>query len=218
MSRKRVTGRNSSFLRAFQEAMRRSSLKAAPPAEADLFGRVTAWPQGLRYELEFLSEEEEWLLIDAFSSLRLAPFQFGAFEGKRRVASFGSRFDFSDQRLHAAEPPPEFLQPFKARAEAFAGLAPDAVQHVLLTEYETGAGIGWHRDKVAFNMVIGISLGSACPLRFRRKEPSSWERFTLEAAPRSVYLLSGEARSLWEHSIPPVQTPRWSITLRTMAP
>jgi len=201
-----------------KESMRYSSLKAVPPAEADLFGRVRAWPQGLRYEPGFLSEEEERLLIDAFSSLRLAPFQFGAFEGKRRVASFGFRYDFLDHRLHSAQPPPEFIQPFKARAEAFAGLAPDAVQHILFTKYETGAGIGWHRDKAAFDVVVGISLGSACAFRFRRKETSGWERFTLDAAPRSVYLIGGEARSLWEHSIPPVEAPRWSITLRTMAP
>jgi alkylated DNA repair dioxygenase AlkB len=201
-----------------KESMRHSSLKAVPPAEADLFGRVRAWPQGLRYEPGFLSEEEERFLIDAFSSLRLAPFQFGAFEGKWRVASFGFRYDFLDHRLHSAQPPPEFIQPFKTRAEAFGALAPDAVRHILFTEYETGAGIGWHRDKAAFDVVIGISLGSACPFRFRRKERSRWERFTLDAAPRSVYLIGGEARSLWEHSIPPVEAPRWSITLRTMAP
>jgi alkylated DNA repair dioxygenase AlkB len=36
-------------------------------------------------------------------------------------------------------------------------------------------------------------------------------------APRSAYLLSGPARHIWEHSIPPVDAHRYSITFRTMA-
>jgi alkylated DNA repair dioxygenase AlkB len=199
-----------------QEAMRRS-LKARPPAGPDLFGRDPAWPEGLRYQPGFLSEGEERSLVDAFAQLPLAPFQFGTFEGKRRVASFGVRYDFSDQRVHAAQPIPEFIRPVVSRAEAFARLPPSAIRHVLFTEYQTGASIGWHRDKAAFDVVFGISLGSPCPFRFRREEASGWRRFTLDAAPRSIYLLTGEARSAWEHSIPPVAAPRWSITFRTMA-
>lgn len=196
--------------------MRRSVLKT-PPGEPDLFGPDPAWPEGLRYEPEFISGEEERELIDACAALPLAPFQFGAFEGKRRVASFGLRYDFGDRRLHAAEPFPDFVVPLAARAATYGGLERDAIRHVLFTAYETGAGIGWHRDKAAFDIVLGISLGSACPLRFRRKAAARWQRFTLDAAPRSIYLMTGAARSVWEHSIPPVEAPRWSITFRTMA-
>ena len=185
--------------------------------ETDLFGHDPAWPQGLRYQAEFVTAEEERSLIAAFAALPLAPFQFGAFEGKRRVASYGVHYDFSDHRLHAAQSIPDFVRPFVARAEAFAGLSPEAIRHVLFTEYETGAGIGWHRDKDAFGLVLGISLGSACPFRFRRKAGDRWQRYTLQAAPRSLYLMRGEVRSIWEHSIAPVETPRWSVTLRTMA-
>jgi alkylated DNA repair dioxygenase AlkB len=45
-----------------------------------------------------------------------------------------------------------------------------------------------------------------------------WERHTREAAPRSLYMMDGEARSQWEHSIPPVEARRHSITFRTMKP
>src|SRR3954463_2441599 len=197
--------------------MSRPSLKTIPHAEPDLFGTHPARPEGLRYEPGFISCDEEQGLISAFASLPLAPFQFGAFEGKRRVASFGLRYDFTDPRLHGAEPFPEFIRPFAARAEAFAELEHGAVRHILFTEYETGAGIGWHRDKAAFDIVLGISLGSACPFRFRRKAGAGWQRFTLDAAPCSIYLMTGEARFVWEHSIPPVEAPRWSITFRTMA-
>ena len=77
--------------------------------------------------------------------------------------------------------------------------------------------IGWHRDKKHFDQVFGLSLASACKFRFRRKARNKWERFTLNAQPRSLYVMTGASRHLWEHSIPPVETPRYSITFRTMA-
>jgi alkylated DNA repair dioxygenase AlkB len=91
------------------------------------------------------------------------------------------------------------------------------VQQVLCTEYDVGVGIGWHRDKPHFDRIFGLSLGAACKFRFRRPAASKFERFTIEAAPRSVYMMSGEARSAWEHSIPFVEAKRYSITFRTMA-
>jgi alkylated DNA repair dioxygenase AlkB len=209
--------RTSARLAHSVDIMRRSSLKTRAESAPDLFGADPACPVGLRYQPEFLTAREEQRLLEAFGGLSLAPFQFGPFEGKRRVASFGVRYDFSDQRLHSADPFPDFIKPIIARVEGFAALAPGSVQHVLFTEYQTGAGIGWHRDKAAFDVVLGISLGSACPFRFRRKAAAGWERFTLDAAPRSLYFMTGEARSVWEHSIAPVEAPRWSITCRTMA-
>ena len=90
-------------------------------------------------------------------------------------------------------------------------------KHALCTEYDVGAGIGWHRDKKHFDQVFGLSLASACKFLFRRKAGKKWERFTLNAQPRSLYVMTGASRHLWEHSIPPVETPRYSITFRTMA-
>jgi alkylated DNA repair dioxygenase AlkB len=197
-------------------AMIRSSLKPFAAVQSDLFGGDPSWPEGLQYEPCFLTAEEENRLIKALASLPMAQFQFGAFEGRRRVASFGYRYDFGDQRLHDAAPIPDFVRPMVVRAEALAGLAPGDVRHALVTEYEIGAGIGWHRDKAAFDVVLGISIGSSCPFRFRRKAGAGWERFTLEAEPRSIYVMTGPSRSAWEHSIAPVSHPRWSITLRTM--
>jgi len=187
------------------------------PTQLALFEQQSASPSGLRYQPEFISRTEEHALIDATRKLPLAPFQFGAFEGKRRVASVGFRYDFSDHRLHESEPIPEFIREVLLRAESFAGVSPGSIEHVLFTEYDVGAGIGWHRDKANFGIVLGLSLGAAAPLRFRRKSGKTFDRFTLEAEPRSLYLLSGVARSEWEHSIPPVQAIRWSITFRTMA-
>lgn len=174
-------------------------------------------PEGLRYQPELVTGDEEQALIGRFATLPLRPFQFGAFEGKRRVASFGFRYDYAEQRLREAEPLPDWTVPLARRVAAFASLPEDAVRQVLFTEYEAGVGIGWHRDKAAFDLAFGLSLASACKLRFRRKQGGSWERFTLDAEPRSLYLMSGQARAVWEHSIPPVEALRYSITFRTMA-
>jgi alkylated DNA repair dioxygenase AlkB len=185
--------------------------------QLSLFSSPQTGPQGLRYEADFITPAHEQSLITNIRALPLQPFQFGAYEGKRRVVYFGSRYDFTRQRLEAAEAVPDWLAPSLAEVEHRAGLRPGSVTHALVTEYETGAGIGWHRDKKQFGEVFGLSLGSACHFRFRRKIGTKWERFTLEAEPRSLYVLSGEARHVWEHSIAPVDTPRYSITFRTMA-
>jgi alkylated DNA repair dioxygenase AlkB len=88
---------------------------------------------------------------------------------------------------------------------------------VLVTEYGPGAGIGWHRDKSVFGETVGVSLLSPCVLRLRRKAgEKKWERANVQVEPRSAYLLSGAARSEWEHSIPPVEALRYSVTFRSL--
>ncbi|HEU0085157.1 MAG TPA: alpha-ketoglutarate-dependent dioxygenase AlkB [Bradyrhizobium sp.] len=173
-------------------------------------------PEGLRYTTEFVSPETERELVARVAALPLQPFQFGQYEGKRRVASFGFRYDYSLRRLQQADPIPDWFSPIIAQVEAFGGPSTEIAQ-VLCTEYDTGVGIGWHRDKPHFGEVFGLSLGSACKFRFRRAAGEKWQRFTLDAAPRSLYMMSGASRHVWEHSIPAVERPRYSITFRTMA-
>jgi hypothetical protein len=48
------------------------------------------------------------------------------------------------------------------------------------------------------------------------KDKRKWERFTVTAEPRSLYIMSREAHTLWQHSIPPVKGLRYSITMRTI--
>jgi alkylated DNA repair dioxygenase AlkB len=181
-----------------------------------LFAQEKPSPEGLRYTAEFIAPALERELIEYVSALPLQPFQFGAFEGKRRVASFGFRYDYTLQRLQPSEPIPEWLRPLIAEVEAHGGPSTQIAQ-VLCTEYDVGVGIGWHRDKPHFDRIFGLSLGSPCKFRFRRSVGEKWQRHTLDAAPRSLYMMSGESRRVWEHSIPAVEAPRYSITFRTMA-
>ena len=173
-------------------------------------------PEGLSCAPDFLSQDEEAALVVQLDALPFKPFEFHGFLGKRQTISFGWSYRFDGSGLGEAAPIPLWLHPVRARAAAFAGLAPDALEHALLVKYEEGAGLGWHRDRPVFGDVIGISLLSPAPLRFRRKVGAKWQRFTLPAEPRSIYLLRGASRSEWEHSLAPVETLRYSITFRTL--
>jgi alkylated DNA repair dioxygenase AlkB len=173
-------------------------------------------PEGLRYQPALISRTDEKTLVTRVRALPFREFEFHGYLGKRRVVSFGWKYDFSSQRLQKAEDIPDYLLSLRALAALFANLDPEAFEQVLVTEYADGAGIGWHRDKAVFGQVVGISLLAPCTLRFRRKVDGDWERANLRAEPRSAYHLSGPARSEWEHSISSVDTLRYSITFRSM--
>jgi alkylated DNA repair dioxygenase AlkB len=185
-------------------------------AQLALFPDQSGSPAGLRYQPEFVSETSERELISRISELPLQPFQFGAFEGKRRVVSFGFRYDYTLQKLQEAEPIPAWLTSIARSVETFGNLPAGSVRQILCTEYDVGVGIGWHRDKPHFDKIFGLSLGASCKFRFRRAAGDKWQRFTLRAEPRSLYMMSGESRQAWEHSIPAVEQQRYSITFRTM--
>jgi alkylated DNA repair dioxygenase AlkB len=173
-------------------------------------------PEGLRYQPALISSSDEMALVEHVRVLPFREFEFHQYLGKRRVVSFGWKYDFSSQRLQKAEEIPHYLRSLRSLAALFANLEAEAFEQVLVTEYAAGAGIGWHRDKAVFGQVVGISLLAPCTLRFRRKVGAAWERANLLAEPRSAYHLSGPARTEWEHSISRVDTLRYSITFRSM--
>jgi len=187
-----------------------------PAGQPDLFAAAPALPPGFRHWDEAVPREEERALLEAFAALDFAAFAFHGHAGRRRVVSFGRAYDFEREALRDAPPIPPFLLALRGRVAALAGLAPETLGQVLVTEYPPGAAIGWHRDKAVFGEVVGVSLLAPCVFRLRRKAGERWERVNLVAEPRSAYLLSGPARLEWEHSIPPVDTLRYSITFRNL--
>jgi alkylated DNA repair dioxygenase AlkB len=170
----------------------------------------------MRYERELMSARDERVLLRKVALLPFKEFEFHGFRGKRRTVSFGWHYDFNGGGLKQAGELPEFLAPLRERAATFAGLEPSALEHALIIEYKPGAGIGWHRDRPQFGDVIGISLLSPCTFRLRRKAGAKWERRSLTAEPRSAYLLSAASRTEWEHSIPALESLRYSVTFRTL--
>lgn len=181
-----------------------------------LFEDVPSLPPGFEYRAGILSANEERELVARFADLPFQEFEFQGYVGKRRVVSFGWQYDFNTRELRRAESIPSFLHPVRDKAAEFAGLTPSALQHVLLTEYSHGAAIGWHKDKAVFDEVVGISLLSPCTFRLRRRAGNSWQRASFVAEPRSAYVLRGPSRTQWEHSIPAVDSLRYSITFRAV--
>ncbi|AMN44980.1 alpha-ketoglutarate-dependent dioxygenase AlkB [Rhodoplanes sp. Z2-YC6860] len=186
-------------------------------AQPDLFAATPDWPQGFRYESGVTPAEEQQDLVEQFQTLPFKEFEFQGFLGKRRVVSFGWRYDFNNGGFQKTCSIPDFMLPLRDRAARFAGLDGDALAHALVLEYPPGAAIGWHKDRPMFDDVIGISFASPCTFRFRRKSGQKWERRSLTAEPGSMYLLRGPSRTEWEHSIPGVDALRYSVTFRSLA-
>jgi len=174
-------------------------------------------PEGLRYQADLITADEEHDLVDRFAALPFRPFEFHGYTGHRQVVSFGWRYDFGRRSLDATTPIPDFLLPLRDKVAAFTGHAPGDFQQALVSLYEPGAAIGWHRDRPEFGQVAGVSLLTPCRFRLRRKAGAGWERRAFEAAPRSAYLLSGPSRTEWEHSISALEARRYSVTFRTLA-
>ena len=142
--------------------------------------------------------------------------QLGYF-GNRRIAGFGWRQDADGKTVETGEPIAAVLLPLLGKVAAFAGLAAERFRHALVTEYSPGAGIGRHRDRPPAVAIAGVSLLSPCTFRLRRKAGDRWDRASITAGPRSAYLMSGPARSDWQHSIPAVEALRYSVTFRTVS-
>ncbi|RZJ09765.1 MAG: 2OG-Fe(II) oxygenase [Rubrivivax sp.] len=177
-----------------------------------------ALPEGLRYEAGFLTAAEEAGLIALVRTLPLQFAQYKSYVARRRVVSYSGRFDYDSNELLPTGPLVDALHPLRDRVAAWAGIAPEALVHTLVAEYAPGTPLGWHRDVPDFEDVFGVSLGHEAVLRFRPYPPDQPRRediVKLSAAPRSIYALQGAARWAWQHSVPPVDALRWSITFRT---
>jgi alkylated DNA repair dioxygenase AlkB len=184
--------------------------------QADLFSETL--PEGFAYAENRIDAVLEQALLREIETLPFKPFEFHGFFGNRRIVSYGWRYDYAGRALRESDPMPDFLLPLRQVAARFTQLPAARFQQALVTEYAPGAGIGWHRDKPMFEDVVAFSLGAPCTLRFRLKQGGSWIRRSQIVAPRSAYLLRGPARFDWEHSIPPLDRLRYSITLRTFRP
>jgi alkylated DNA repair dioxygenase AlkB len=189
-----------------------------------LFDISAQLSDGFIYKEGFTSEAEEQELIQEIQKVQLEPFKYYQFTGKRRTASFGWQYEFGMSEITAAQEIPPFLLPMRTRAGNVFNIDPKSLVQTSIIEYSTGSPIGWHRDIPQFGVVIGISLGAPCRMRFRKysrvrpKKLNRDEILSIELQPRSIYLMSGASRESWQHSIPPVKELRYAIMMRTLRP
>ena len=179
-------------------------------------------PEGFHYRDNFITADEESSLVREIERIEFAAFEMRGVVAKRRVAFYGQSYDEGPAR-----PIAEFLLPVRARLAEWAGIDSDAFAMALLNEYRTGAPIGWHRDAPQYGIVAGISLLSGARMKLRpyvspsalARSPKRAPRKTtheIDLVPRSAYLITAAARSDFEHSIPPAERQRYSITFRTL--
>lgn len=172
---------------------------------------------GLRYEPDFLTAEEEASLIAIIQSLPLHAARYKEYFARRRVASFGGSYDFDTNKLLPAQPLDARLAGLRQRVADWAGIPPERIVHALVAEYAPGTPLGWHRDVPNFERIMGVSLGGQAILRFRPYpySPDLVGRVrNLHVERRSVYLMAGDARWKWQHSVEPTKELRWSVTFR----
>jgi len=185
--------------------------------QGHLFEAADALPEGFAYQREFLGVAEESALLARLRGLPFQEAQYREWTAKRRVVSFGGRYDFAHHQLLPAPQMPDCLQPLRQRIGEWTGLPAESFQHVLVSEYRTGVPLGWHRDVPEFEVIVGVSLAGLARMRLRPYPPRRGQRaaLTLEIEPRSIYSLRGAARWSWQHAISPTKELRYSITFRT---
>jgi len=174
-------------------------------------------PDGWRYQPDFVPATEENRLLDVIATLPFQGARYKEWTARRRIVSYGGRYDFSRNILKPAEPIPQFLQPLRQQAAKWGMLPIESLNHATIAEYQPNTQLGWHRDVPEFEMVIGISLAGRARMRFRPYPHQKGRRtvFAIELEPGSIYLLSGPARWAWQHAISQTAQLRYSITFRS---
>jgi len=174
-------------------------------------------PKGFQYLPEWISATEEHTLLQQITALAFAEIRMHGVVAKRRVVHFGWDYGYESWRITQTDPIPVWLIPLRERAATLMEVPAVAVEEVLVSRYEPGAAIGWHRDAPMFGpVVVGISLLGACRMRFQRHVEGVRQTADYILASRSAYVLAGGARFSWQHSIPPTKELRYSITFRTV--
>jgi DNA oxidative demethylase len=173
-------------------------------------------PEGLVYRPDLITVEEESGLLGALESLRFDPIVMHGREARRTARQFGLGYDYEARAPQPGERVPEWLLPVREHAAQLAGHDPEELVEILVQRYPPGSTIGWHQDAPAFGTVVGVSIGGSARLRFQQRKGDARRVWEVLLEPRSGYVLAGQARTSWQHSIPPTKELRYSITFRTL--
>jgi alkylated DNA repair dioxygenase AlkB len=174
-------------------------------------------PEGLVYRADFLTAAEEDELLARFDALEFQQIVMKGVVARRSAVRYGFGYDYDGRTpTPGADPIPDWLVPVRDRAAELAGLRGDELVQALVQRYPPGAPIGWHTDSPSYELVVGVSLGSAARMRLRRGSGGDRVVHELLLEPRSAYVLAGESRWKWEHHVPPAKTLRYSITFRSL--
>jgi alkylated DNA repair dioxygenase AlkB len=184
-----------------------------------LFPLTPIYPEGFLYVPDFISAAEEDELYRTIRALPLHAMIFQGYEAKRKVASFGVDWSFDTRTLSKGKEIPGAFHFILNKVADSLSLKAAQFGELLVTEYPPGSVINWHRDAPPFDLIAGISLLSDCTFRMRPHEKAKQGRTSIISFPverRSLYVMQGPSRTEWQHSISPVKSHRYSLTLRTL--
>ncbi len=175
-----------------------------PFLQSSLFETPQPTISGLTYIPDFIDSTTESVLIKTIDA------QPWMTELKRRVQHYGWRYDYkarsvtNDLRIGALT---DWLQSYAARLQQ-AGLFADTPDQVIINEYQPGQGISAHIDCVPCfaDTIASLSLGSPCVMDYNHSKTG--EKSSLLLEPRSLIVLSGDARYQWQHAIAGRKTDR----------
>ena len=191
--------------------------------QAKLFDLPDQLPNGLVYRPDFLTPSEEEILLAYVGQLPLEQAEYtgkdkNTYKSKRRHMGFGWGYDPQREEFIKGEPLPTFLVPLQRKIAKWMGISPVRIVEALVNEYSQGSAIGWHRDRERFEHIIGISLSGWARMRFRplHKIGDAKAVVSMELEPRSAYIMQGDVRWQWQHSVANTRVLRYSITFRTL--
>ena len=239
----KAQGRPAAMGKVYVDVVRPSSSWIPPRIEAKA-------PPGALVELDFVDDRLGAALVAMMAEAQRDEPDAWQVLKRRRVRHYGRRFDYATNRAavddgnaDAALAMPPLLRELTAAVEALVartwrpladdGLGAFAVDQVTVNEYEPGAGIPPHADTHgAFREpLLSLSLASDVVMDFAR--PDSGETGAVRLPPRSLLLLTADARYHWTHAIksrrvdPPLaplerigtdRTTRLSFTFRQTTP
>lgn len=131
---------------------------------------------------------------------------------KRRVQHYGFKYDYRkrkvDMSMHLGRLP-DWLERLSQKLHKD-GYMPEVADQVIVNEYRPGQGISAHIDcEPCFkDTIVSLSLGSSCVMDFTNKLDKT-QKIPVWLAPRSLVVLSGEARYGWLHSIAARKYDEW---------
>ena len=191
-----------------------------PMDQPPLFSIGPALPEGMVYQTALITPAEEQELLTAIGALPLHEAAYKEWNARRRIVSYGGRYDFTRNELLPAEPIAPFLHPLRDRIAAWSGIPSLHFGHALVSEYSPGTPLGWHRDVHYYREIVGVSLAGRGRMRLRPYPPEKGRcraAQVIDLEPRSAYILRGPARWEWQHAISPTKALRYSITFRTLS-
>jgi alkylated DNA repair dioxygenase AlkB len=150
-------------------------------------------PPGLIYQDNFISTEKEQELISWIDN---QPWNTSI---KRRTQHYGYEYNYS-QRVALQKTTPIFGPLLDVCKMLESTITPE---QCIINEYTKTQGIAGHIDALTFGPIIcSVSLLNPCNMIFTRGE----QKVSLYLAPRSVVILSNDARYNWKHEIKPTAT------------